>query len=98
MKEGIAMFTPVEVDARLIVRMAKYYVGTKKATYKVLSEKFAVGQRTISKYFNNDLKTIDIDLWEKVQEKKQANIKRGQQTIVNFMEKKCKKCKGACTC
>ena len=69
----------------LVVKMAKAYLATKKATMDTVAEKFNVSSSTVGKYLNKILPAIDPDLWDKVQKKKEANIARSRQ---NFAPKK----------
>lgn len=65
-----------------IVKMAKQYIASKKATFESVGKKFDVSSSKVSKYLNNDLKSIDIVLWGKVQNKKAINIARSRQNFV----------------
>ena len=57
-----------------IVKMAKYYIRKRNATFKTVSEKFNVSTRVVSDSFNETLKEIDPKLYGKVQGKKAANV------------------------
>ena len=88
------MATPrIEVDEKTLVRMAKYYVKTKSATYVVLCNKFNLSTSVVRRCLNVTIKEIDPELWVAVQEKKKANIERGRQAIINPTKKPCFKCR-----
>ena len=74
---------------KLIIKMAKHYLLTKKATIQSVSDKFGVAYSTANKYLNKTLKGIDIDLWQKVQNKKIANINRTHQNFSKSPKKRC---------
>lgn len=71
-----------------IIKMAKYYIASKKVTFKMVAEKFDVSSATVSKYLNDRLKSIDIVLWGKVQNKKAKNIAKSRENIIK-PDKKC---------
>lgn len=78
----------IEVDQKTLVRMAKYYVKTKSATYVVLCNKFNLSTSVVRRCLNIDLKEIDLALWNAVQEKKKVNIERGRQALTHQPAKK----------
>ncbi len=83
------MATPrIELDQKTVVRIAKYYVKTKSATYIVLCNKFNLSTSVVRRCLNVTIKEIDPELWVQVQEKKKANIERGRQAIQNPSKKK----------
>lgn len=77
----------IEVDQKTLVRMAKYYVKTKSATYVVLCNKFNLSTSVVRRCLNIDLKEIDLALWNAVQEKKKVNIERGRQALQHPVKK-----------
>ena len=66
---------------KLVVKVAKAYLATKKATMKTVAEKFGVSESTVGKYLNKTLAEVDPELWVKVQEKKKANVARSHQNV-----------------
>lgn len=72
---------------KLIIEMATAYTSNKKATYRSVAETYSVDSATVCRYFNNHLKAIDSQLWEKVQEKKKYNRKKVADNLVQFKNK-----------
>lgn len=72
---------------KVIIKMAKAYIATKKATFVSVAKKFAISPTTVGKYLNIYLKEIDISLWEKVQEKKAINIARSQKNVIPTLKR-----------
>ena len=73
---------------KMVVKVAKEYLATKKATMSSVAEKFQISKTTVSKYLNNHLKNIDSDLWDKVQNKKSDNINRSRLNVIPKNTKK----------
>ena len=71
-----------------IIKMAKEYVSSKKATFTSVFANHSIAYSTGRHYLNVELKEIDPKLWEKVQKRKEENINRSLQNFVK-PKKKC---------
>ena len=76
---------------KMIISMARYYLFKKNGTLKSVAHRFDISESAVSRYFNNQLKLIDYNLYMKVRDKKAANIKRARQNIINYNKSKKKK-------
>ena len=70
-----------EEKKKLVLKAARTYLSRKSATYAYVSTRLNISTSTVGKYLNCYLKELDMELYTRVQEKKQNNILRTRKNL-----------------